>query len=388
MKTSNFSQRVYAGVITVALGLFPAVALTSGATAVGVGDITTAMRYDQDGTVIGEVATEIQDSDDDSYLIEAPWPMNFFGRKFDGLCVTSNGTVSPVVYDGGNASCDDSYDDPMADLADSAGSPLIAAFSNDNDLGETVKLAEKTVSGFSVAGDPSTTDSVVTVTTSTAHGLESGDVRSVYVIDTVFNNGNEDDNRTDEYWYEDVTVTVLNSTQFTFSGDSAENGDGSFTPSYPAGVKSGTVAVDQGWVWDDNGEDVDGVDDGIGKINTIYVGETTVDGRDAWIYTNYRSVTNDTNNPDILTNTFQIVLIKRTTLNGDTRGYDFDIEYNFGAVKDGDDGYSAEGGSCGSMNSDCRTGVGIADPSPGADGSVAGTSGLTEGFEGGVHGGD
>jgi len=350
--------------VALVFGVVPAVVLTPGATAAGIGDITTAMRYDLDGTVIGEVATEIQDEDDDSYLIEAPWPMNFFGRTFDGLCVTSNGTVSPVVYDDGNTSCDDTYDEPMADLADSAGSPLIAAFSNDNDLGETVKLADKTVSGFSVSGDPSTTDSVVTVTTSTAHGLTSGDVRSVYVIDTVFNNGNEDDTRTDEYWYEDVTVTVVNSTQFTFSGDSAKNGDGSFTPSYPAGVKSGTVAVDQGWVWDDNGADVDGVDDGIGKINTIYVGETTVDGRDAWIYTNYRSVTNDGNNPDILTNTFQIVLIKRTTPNGVTRGYDFDIEYNFGAVKDGDDGYSAEGGSCDDLNSDCRTGVGIADWDP------------------------
>jgi hypothetical protein len=362
MKTSKITQRIHAAIITIALGMFPAVALTSGATAAGVGDITTAVRYATNGTVIGEVAAPIQDSDDSSYLIEAPWPMNFFGRKFDGLCVTSNGTVSPVVYD--DADCDNSYDDPLADLGESAGSPLIAAFSNDNDLGETVKLSEKTVSGFTVSGDPSTTNSVVTVTTSAAHGLDTGDVRSVYVIDSVFNNGNEDDTRTDEYWYEDVTVTVVSTTQFTFSGDSAENGSDSFVPEYPAAVKSGTVSVDQGWMWDDSSVDVDGVDDGIGKINTIYVGEGTVDGRDAWIYTNYRSVTNDGNNPDILTNTFQIVLVKRTTLNGATRGFDFDIEYNYGAVKDGDDGYSEDGGSCDSLNSECRTGVGLVDWDP------------------------
>jgi hypothetical protein len=362
MNISKLSQRIHAVVITIALGLFPVVALTSGATAAGVGDITTAVRYATNGTVIGAVAEPIQDSDDNSYLIEAPWPMNFFGRKFDGLCVTSNGTVSPVVYD--DADCDNSYDETLADLADSAGSPLIAAFSNDNDLGETVRLAEVTVSGFTVSGDPLNTDSVVTVTTSAAHGLTSGDVRSIYVIDSVFNNGNTDDTRTDEYWYEDVTVTVLSTTQFTFSGDVAENGDGDFTPVYPAAVSSGTVSVDRGWVWDDNSADVDGVDDGIGKINTIYVGEGTVDGRDAWIYTNYRSVTNDGNDPDILTNTFQIVLVKRTTLNGETRGYDFDIEYNYGAVKDGDDGYSAEGGSCDDLNSECRTGVGLVDWDP------------------------
>jgi hypothetical protein len=362
MKTSKITQRIHAAIITIALGMFPAVALTSGATAVGVGDITTAVRYATNGTVIGEVAAPIQDSDDSSYLIEAPWPMNFFGRKFDGLCVTSNGTVSPVVYD--DADCDNSYDDPLADLGESAGSPLIAAFSNDNDLGETVKLSEKTVSGFTVSGDPSTTNSVVTVTTSAAHELDTGDVRSIYVIDSVFNNGNSDDTRTDEYWYEDVTVTVVSTTQFTFSGDSAENGSDSFVPEYPAAVKSGTVSVDQGWMWDDSSVDVDGVDDGIGKINTIYVGTSTVDGRDAWIYTNYRSVTNDRNNPDILTNTFQIVLVKRTTLNGATRGFDFDIEYNYGAVKDGDDGYSEDGGSCDSLNSECRTGVGLVDWDP------------------------
>lgn len=348
--------------ITLALGLFPAVALTSGATAAGIGDITTAVRYADNGKVIGDVAEPIQDSDDDSYLIEAPWPMNFFGRKFDGLCVTSNGTVSPVVY--ADADCDDSYDDPLASLGESANSPVIAAFANDNDLGNSVRAAETTVSGFSVTGDPSTTDSLVTVTTSTVHGLTSGDVRSLYVIDTVFNNGNEDDTRTDEYWYEDVTVTVLNTTQFTFSGDSAKNADGTFTPVYPAAVKSGTVTVDQGWVWNDESPDLNGVDDGIGKINTIYVGETTVDGREAWVYTNYRSVTYEQRNPYILTNTFQIVLVKRTTFNGDTRGFDFDIEYNYGAMKDGGDGYAVEGGSCSDMNSGCRTGVGLVDWDP------------------------
>ena len=362
MKTSKLSQRIHAAIITIALGMFPAVVLTSGATAAGVGDITTAVRYATNGTVIGEVAEPIQDSDDNSYLMEAPWPMNFFGRKFDGLCVTSNGTISPVVYD--EAECDNSFDRPLASLGESANSPVIAAFANDNDLGNAVRAAERAVSGFTVTGDPTNSDSFVTITTSTAHGLTSGDQRSIYVIDSLFNNGNADDTRTDEYWYDDVTVTVVNTTQFTFSGDSAKNADGVFTPVYPAAVKSSTVAVDQGWVWSDASPNLNGVDDGVGKINTVYVGTTTVDGRDAWVYTNYRSVTYEELNPYILTNTFQIVLVKRTTFGGDSRGYDFDIEYNFGAMKDGGDGYSAAGGSCSDMNSACRTGVGLVDWDP------------------------
>lgn len=362
MISTKFFHRVHAGLITVALGLFPAVALTTAATAAGVGDITTAVRYASDGRVIGEVATEIQDSDDDSYLIEAPWPMNFFGRTFDGLCVTSNGTVSPVVYD--DADCDDSYDNPLASLGSSANSPVIAAFANDNDLGNSVRDVETTVSGFSVTGDPANSDSIVTVTTSTAHGLTTGDIRSIYVIDSLFNNGNSADTRTDEYWFQNVTVTVVDTTQFTFSGDSAQNPRSTFIPVYPAAVTSGTVSVDQGWVWSDASADLNGVDDGVGKVNTIYVGETTVDGRDAWVYTNYRSVTYEQQNPNILTNTFQIVLIKRTTFGGDSRGFDFDIEYNYGAMKDGGDGYTAPGGSCSNMSSGCRTGVGLVDWDP------------------------
>ena len=353
--------------VALVFGVVPALLVTSSSTAatVGVGDITDAMRYGSDNRVIGEVSGPIQDSDDNSYFIEAPWPMNFFGRKFDGLCVTSNGTISPVqLPESGSPTCSNVYDRTLAGLAQSASAPVIAAFANDNHLGRIVRAAERTVSGFTVTGDPTNSDSVVTITTSTAHGLTSGDQRSIYVIDSLFNNGNSDDTRTDEYWYENVTVTVVSTTQFTFSGDTAKNADGTFTPVYPDAVKSSTVAVDQGWVWSDASPDLNGVDDGVGKVNTVYVGTTTVDGRDAWVYTNYRSVTYENKNPTILTNTFQIVLVKRTTFGGDSRGYDFDIEYNYGAMKDGGDGYSAAGGSCNDMNSACRTGVGLVDWDP------------------------
>jgi hypothetical protein len=358
-------RRVFSTFVCVVLGFFPLAAATTAASAAGVGDVTNAVRYANNGNVIGTVATEIEDSDDEAFLMEAPWPMNFFGRKYDGLCVTSNGTVSPVVYDNGNADCDDSYDETLADLAEAAEAPLIAAFSNDNDLGETVRGIEKTVTSFSVTGDPSTSDAVVTVTTSSAHGLTTGDIRSVYLVDSAIDNGNTDDNRLDYLWFEDVGVTVVDSTRFTFDGNTAENGDTSYAPQYPNAAKTGTVTVDSGWMWNDSGNDLNGIDDGTGKINTVYLGTTTIGGRDAWVYTNYRSVTNDGADPDIFTNTFQIVLIKRDTVNGSTRGFDFDIEYNFGSVKDGDDGYDDDSGdSCEYLNSHCRTGVGLVDWDP------------------------
>lgn len=354
--------------VALVFGVVPALLATSSTTAatVGLDDITDAMRYGSDNRVIGTVAEEIQDADDDSYWIEAPWPMNFFGRKYDGICVTSNGTVSPVqLPESGSPNCSDEYDENLADLAESAEAPVIAAYANDNNLGRPVREKEVAISGFRVAGDPSTSDAVVTITTVGAHGLSTNDVRSIYVVDSLFDNGNTAGKRTDEYWYPNVTVTVVDATHYTFSANSATIPDDvSITPTYPAAVKNATVSVDYGVQWNDSGDNINNFDDGVGEVNTVYVGTTTIDGRDAWVYTNYRSVTHERNNADILTNTFQIVLIKRTTFQGATRGFDFDIEYNYGSVRDGDDGYSAEGGSCSDMSVGCRTGVGLVDWDP------------------------
>ena len=368
MTVTSTMTRTLGLAIALTIGVVPALLVTSSSTAatIGVGDITDAMRYGSDNRVIGEIAQQIRNSDDSSQWIEAPWPMNFFGRKYDGICVTSNGTVSPVqLPESGSPTCSNSYDQKLEDLAESASAPVIAAYANDNNLGRTVREAENTITGFRVAGDPTTTDSVVTITTASAHGLTTGNTRSIYVVDPLFDNGNTEDNRTDEYWYEDVSITVVDTTTFTFSGDVASvPGDDDITPTYPAAVKNATVSVNYGVQWDDSDSSLNDTDDGIGVINTVYIGETTIDGRDAWVYTNYRSVTHEENNPKVLTNTFQIVLIKRTTFGGETRGYDFDIEYNYGSVKDGDDGYSVEGGSCSDMSSGCRTGVGLVDWDP------------------------
>jgi hypothetical protein len=330
--------------------------VASSASALGVNDVSEAMRYGSDGRVIGEVVESLEDQDDDATLIEAPWPMNFFGRTYTGICITSNGTVSPVVFED-NPDCDDNYDDTMAGLAESAAAPLIAALSSDNDLGETTTEWDAQVSTFR------NESGTIRVTTSTNHGLATNDVTSVFVTHPSFANGNDVDGREDEFWFEDVTVTRVSNTVFTFSGSAATNYEGdTYTPVLPA--INTNVSVTAGYVFSSSALDQNGVDDGVGKINTLYVGETTVDGRDAWVYTNYRTVTNDQVNPDVFTNTFQIVLVKRATLNGATRGFDFDIEYNYGSIMDGDDGYDADGGSCSYMNSECRTGVGLVDWDP------------------------
>jgi hypothetical protein len=290
VKPSTKSQRIATIILATVFGVAPSVIAATPASASGVGDITTAVRYGGDGRVIGDIVTSIQDRDDSSQLLHAPWPMNFFGRKYDGICVTSNGTVSPVYYD--TAHCSDAFDQTLESLAQSADAPVIAAFANDNHLGNPVRNAENTITQMTVVGDPSTTDAIVTVTTNTDHGLTTGDTRSIYMIDSAFDNGNNDDNRADEYWFHDVSITVVDSTHFSFSGDSFQTSNGdSGTPNYPAALKSGTISVDQGWEWDQNSTNLNGVDDGVGVVNTVYTGTTTVDGRDAWVYTDYRSVT-------------------------------------------------------------------------------------------------
>ena len=87
--------------------------------------------------------------------------------------------------------------------------------------------------------------------------------------------------------------------------------------------------------------------DAVGAVQQVSVGTSTVDGREAVVITWYRMATNDYSsnsptaiNPETLTNTFQMVLLKRSTGSNST-GWDFDVEYNFGHANDISDGYRA-----------------------------------------------
>ncbi|HXR43421.1 MAG TPA: nidogen-like domain-containing protein [Pseudolysinimonas sp.] len=103
--------------------------------------------------------------------------------------------------------------------------------------------------------------------------------------------------------------------------------------------------------------------DGFGIPCEIYFGTTTVDGRDAFAITWYRVPMYTGDNDPALSNTFQIVIVKKAT-GSDVAGWDFDIEYNYGNLTDGEDGYSAADPSSDCEGDqgdpDCRWGIGWA----------------------------
>lgn len=236
-----------------ALLLMTGTALAAWAAGPGFGDVSDAMRYDGTTAPIGAVVSELSGEDDDTHTVAAPFPLNFFGTAYAGLCITTNGGVYPVptASDG----CSPAYDKDVENLALSSAAPMIAVLAADLDLTECVS----------------------------------------------------------------------------------------------------------------------NTDDGFGVACEIYFGTTTVDGRDAFAVTWYRVSMNDDTNDAALFNTFQMVIIKRAT-GDDTAGWDFDIEYNYGTLTDGEDGYSAAdpSTSCDSTGDlpDCRWGVGWADYDP-ADGGTA-----------------
>lgn len=215
----------------------------------GVGDVTDAMRYDTTAP-FGAPIAGLSGEDDDTETLTAPFALNFFGVKSEGLCVSTNGGFYPVATDAD--SCSDEYNLDLENLALSSSASMIAALAADIDLGAC-----------------------------------------------------------DDY-----------------------------------------------------------TNDGFGLPCEIYYGETTVDGRDAFVLTWYRVAMYNDENDSTLDNTFQIVIIKKAT-GDDTVGWDFDIEFNFGHLLDGEGGYSAADPSDGCSevagDPDCRWGIGWASFDPGTD---------------------
>ena len=86
---------------------------------------------------MGSVVTAITNNDDSSTTIASPFPLNFFGQKMEGLCLTTNGTVSPVATPA--SSCSDEYDVDLKELAEDSSAPIIAALANDGHPGRNVR---------------------------------------------------------------------------------------------------------------------------------------------------------------------------------------------------------------------------------------------------------
>ena len=105
------------------------------AIAAGVGDTSSAVIYDT-AAPMGAIVTQLAGKDDDDHTVAAPWPINFFGIKYEGICVTTNGAIFPVLTS--STSCTDEYDKNIESLARSARAPMIAAISTDIDLSEDV----------------------------------------------------------------------------------------------------------------------------------------------------------------------------------------------------------------------------------------------------------
>lgn len=126
---SKFAKALVALVAASTMALAPVAAQ---AATPGIGDKTNAVRYgasDPLGTLIAELAGE----DDSQVTVEAPFSMNFFGEKYDYLCVSTNGGVFPTNVSDGECG---EYDEDIASLADSAAAPMVAVLATDIDLSE------------------------------------------------------------------------------------------------------------------------------------------------------------------------------------------------------------------------------------------------------------
>jgi len=228
------------------------------------------MRYGASAP-LGEVIADFTDADDETDTYPAPWPVNFFGEKFEGLCVTSNGGVYPVATS--STDCADQYDEDLANLALGSTAPLIAVLAADLDPGncDAARIAQR-----------------------------------------------------------------------------------------------------------------DGSGDGFGSPCNVYIDTTaTIDGRDAVVITWYRISMFEDENDETLENTFQLALIKLPTTDGATLGFDFDLEFNYGTIRDGEDGYGAADPSeeCESLTADCRWGIGIASYTPATSASAPAGDAVTPATE-------
>ena len=323
-------------------------------------DITQALRYSQTatGSPVGSVVTAITNSDDDSTTIASPFPLNFFGQKMAGLCLTTNGTISPVLTS--TSTCSDVYDNDLKELARSSAAPVIAALANDGDPGRAVVQRLANVAAVS------SSSGTLTVDTTRAHGITTGDPVCVFVTADDINNGLNVANFPINQWEVCGSATVTTTTAFSV----AEVSPGYFGSSTEQLITVSdmtylTNAV--GYVY--NTVTIDETSDGFGVVAELYEGTLDLAGTpadvsdDSFVYTAYRVAQYDDENAKVLTNTWQIVLTPNLSSGNSTDGYGFDIEFNYGSIQDEDDGYSSANptSDCSTFKLDCRTGIGTAD---------------------------
>lgn len=277
-------------------------------------DTSSAVRYDTSGArkVYGKIGYDIFDTDDDGEKFLLPFPINFFGAMRTHACVTTNGGIFPTDS---SSSCDDEYDEGLGDLALSAGDPFMAVLALDLDFEEGLLLLpdgtanNRDVADLTVYFNGTTkmgnlASEIVTIT-SPSHGLIAGDYVTFAGTNTVLDGQN-------------YLATIIDNDQFSIAVPGVTDLD-------PG--SNLTVVSTGAWTYSN----------GVGTRG-IYVGNTTIDGRPAFVVTWYRTPHNDDDNPGDRSSTLQLVLIKKDAGN-DTIGWDFDVEYNIGTMTDDEDGY-------------------------------------------------
>lgn len=443
MKNSKI-RAVVAGKLLIATGLIMSVVAASpvsaSITSPSPVDTSNAIRWNSNGSPIGDIVFDFIDRDDNQSRIDAPFPLNFYGTRLPSLCLTTNGLVHPIASV--STSCSASgYDKLLEFQALNNRSPLIAALAIDIDNHHErlenphrESNQELQIANVNVAG------SVTTVTTTEAHGFRIGEVvrdsrnpsnfiplefANLRVLTvpspttfTFANSGQDGPNANGTYTpaagaravvfrqtirarvnslsLAGTTLTVNTSGnnfglggKFTFTGTgipALDNGkfvvasridDNVFTVTVPASVTDvdSTRAGNQStrtfggtlpWILER---------DEVGAIQQVYFGTTTVEGRDAYSLTWYRSTTNDSErdgingglfpavNPRTLSITFQLLIVKRST-GSDATGWDFDYEVNIGHATDPSNGHlsTSPADSCSSSSladlALCRWGIG------------------------------
>ncbi|CAB4649129.1 unannotated protein [freshwater metagenome] len=435
------SRAVVMGKLLIASGLIMSVVAASpvsaSVTSPSPVDTSNAIRWNADGSPIGDIVYEFIDADDRTKRIEAPFPLNFYGTRFPSLCLSTNGLVYPIASV--TTSCSASYDKSLEYLALNNQSGLIAALALDLDLGEEIHNPQRESTEELQIASVNAAGNVVTVTTTEAHGYRIGELirastnpdfgaggfagnrvqtipspttftlensqsladgtyapsagdRAVVFREVIFE-------RVEELSLSGTTLTVKTSGdsdfgiggKFTFTKTgipALDNGKfvvasrvdrQNFTVTVPASVTDvdSTQAGDQTTMLFNSNNPRALERDEVGAIQQVYFGTTTVDGRDAYSLTWYRTGTNDTStnginggrfpavNPETLSITLQLLIIKRST-GSDAAGWDFDYEVNIGHATDASDGYqsTSPGSGCGSSTladlALCRWGIGTA----------------------------
>ena len=342
------TRGIFATTAAISIAALALSSVGANAAGAGYGDVSDAIVYGPAGP-IGAPLVDLAGEDDESTTVAAPFPINFFGTKYEGLCITTNGSVYPVLTS--TTSCSDSYDADLENLAIDGSAPIIAVLALDLDPSETLWVPGVAITSVSV------TSGIARITTATPHPFIVGDDAYTWFSPDDPSFAGEDNF---------TVMTVPSPTTFTFVRAIADEAT--------RAVTGATASIGD---YDDARDDTnsDGyADDGFGAVRQVYFGTTTIDGKQALVATWYRVPTNDGNNSPLLSNTVQIVLIQEPTTNGATAGYDFTIQLNVGTATDNDDGYSAAdpSDSCdsGDVPDDCRWGMGWADYDPDTDTAV------------------